>query len=214
MTPRFGRARRSPPRTVSRRPMPSLWRMPLNTGYRSSYRPQPWEPQPMLPQLLVLGLLAPMRCLRKETATSIRPRASTRACSSLLHRAAIATGSIFAMLANKRVSSAAANNPIRIIFATCNRGRSAAKPAMSSRCRSAARITARSIAPATSSPGGRRPGSTLSRSPVSSGGKPGSMIRKFAVRRRLTIASASDDASEARSEQVAIGRAADGQGRE
>jgi hypothetical protein len=60
-------------------------------------------------------------------------------------------------VAHKRVSSAAANNPIRIISATCSRGRSAARPAMNSPSRSAARIIARSIAPATSGPGGRRP---------------------------------------------------------
>ena len=52
---------------------------------------------------------------REETTTSIRPRASTRACSSLRHRGAIETASTFAMLPDRRVSSAAANNPIRII---------------------------------------------------------------------------------------------------
>lgn len=56
-----------------------------------------------------------------------QPPASTRACSSLRRRGAIVTGSTFAMLPNKRASFAAANNPIPIIFATCNRGRSAAK---------------------------------------------------------------------------------------
>src|SRR5262249_5039050 len=81
------------------------------------------------------------------------------------------------MWPNKRVSSADANNPIRIIFATCNRGRSAAKPATNSPSRSAARITAPSIAPGTSRPGGSPPVSTPLRSPVSSGDKPGSMIR-------------------------------------
>ena len=50
------------------------------------------------------------------------------------------------MLRNKRASSAAANNPIRIIFATCNRGRSVVKSAMNSPSRFAAHITARSIA--------------------------------------------------------------------
>ena len=39
------------------------------------------EPQPMLPQLLVLSVLASMRCVRRETTTSISPTASTRACS-------------------------------------------------------------------------------------------------------------------------------------
>jgi hypothetical protein len=49
------------------------------------------------------------------------------ACSALQRRGAIATASTFAMWPTKRVSFAAASNPIRIIFATCNRGRSAAK---------------------------------------------------------------------------------------
>jgi hypothetical protein len=87
------------------------------------------------------------------------------------------------MSPNNRVSSAAANNPIRIIFATCNRGHSAAKRATSSPSRSAARITARSIAPATSRPGGRRPASTPLRSPASSGDKPDSVIGKSITRR-------------------------------
>jgi hypothetical protein len=39
----------------------------------------------------------------------------------------IVTASTFAMLPNKRISFAAASNRIRIIFATCNRGRLAAK---------------------------------------------------------------------------------------
>ena len=47
----------------------------------------------------------------------------------------------------------------------------------------AARIIAQSIAPAMSRPGGRRRGSTPSRSPVSSGGKPGSMIRTILTSR-------------------------------
>src|SRR5262249_9820440 len=80
------------------------------------------------------------------------------------------------MLPRNPVSSAAANNPMRIIFAICNRGRSAAKRATNSQSHSAARITARSIVPATSRPGGRRPGSTPLRSRVTSGGKPGSTI--------------------------------------
>jgi hypothetical protein len=74
-------------------------------------------------------------------------------------------------------------NPIRIISATCNHGRSAAKPATNSPSRSAARITAPSIAPATSGRGGRRPASIPLRSPVNSGDKPGSMIRKIITRR-------------------------------
>src|SRR6516225_8434006 len=48
---------------------------------------------------------------------------------------------------------------------------------------SAARITAPSIAPATNRPGGRQPASIPSRSPGSSGDKPGSMIRKSITRR-------------------------------
>ena len=82
------------------------------------------------------------------------------------------------MSPNNRVSSAGANNPIRIIFATCNHGRSAVKRATNSPSRSAARITARSIALATSRPGGRRPASIPLGSPATSGGKPGLMIRK------------------------------------
>jgi len=98
-------------------------------------------------------------------------------------RGATATGSTFVMSPNKRVSFAAAKNPIHIIFAACNRGRSAANRATNSRSRSAVRITARSIAPATSRPGGRRPALTPLRSPVSSGDKPGSMIGKSITRR-------------------------------
>ena len=58
----------------------------------------------------------------KEAASSISPTASKRACSSLPHHGVIATASTFAMLPNKRASSAAANNPIRIIFATATAG--------------------------------------------------------------------------------------------
>ncbi len=47
--------------------------------------------------------------------------------SPLRHRGVIAIASTFAMLPNKRASFAAANNSTRIIFATCNRGRSAAR---------------------------------------------------------------------------------------
>jgi ERF superfamily len=139
------------------------------------------DPPPL--QQLMRVWLAPMRRSRKETATSISPTASTRACSSLRRRGAIETPSTFATLPSKHVSSAAANNPIRIISATCSRGRSAAKSAMNSPSRSAARIIARSIAPAMSRPGGRRPASTPSRSPVSCGDKPGSMIHKSITRR-------------------------------
>ena len=153
--------------------------MPLNTGYRKSRRPKPRKPKTTLLQLL----LAPMRHALRRAATLISPTASTRACSSFQHRGAIVAASIFAMLRNERASFAAANNPIRIIFATCNRGRSAAGQATNSPSRCAARITARSIAPAMSRPGGRRPVSTRSRSPVSSGDKPGSMIRKILTRR-------------------------------
>ena len=94
-------------------------------------------------------------------------------------RVAIVTGSTFVMSPNKRASSAAANNPIRIIFATCNRGRSAAKRATNSPSRSAVCITAPSIAPATSRPGGRRPASIPLRSPGSSGGKLATAARLF-----------------------------------
>ena len=160
--------------------MPSLWRTLLNTG---SHRPQPRKPPTALLQALMPMLLAPTRRSRKEAATSISPTASTRAGSSLRHRGAIVTASTFVMSPNNRVSSAAANNPIRIIFATCNRGHSAAKRATSSPSRSAARITARSIAPATSRPGGRRPASTPLRSPASSGDKPDSVIGKSITRR-------------------------------
>ena len=76
-------------------------------------------------QELRLKLLAPMRHARKKTATLISPTAST--FSPLGHRGAIVTASIFAMLPNRRVWSAAANNPIHIISATCSRERSAAK---------------------------------------------------------------------------------------
>jgi hypothetical protein len=52
------------------------------------------------------------------------------------------------VLLNKHVSSVGPNNPILIIFAICNHGRSAAKQATNSPYRSAARIAAPSIAPA------------------------------------------------------------------
>jgi hypothetical protein len=75
MAPRSGRSRRSLPRTASRRLTPSLLRTPLNTSYRNSRRRKPRKPQPTLLQVL------PMRRARKETAISISPTASTRACS-------------------------------------------------------------------------------------------------------------------------------------
>jgi hypothetical protein len=87
------------------------------------------------------------------------------------------------MLPSRRASSAAASNPTRIIFATCNRLRSAAKRATNLPYPYAARITARSVAPATSRPGGMRSASTPSRSPVTSGNKFGSTIRKMVTRR-------------------------------
>jgi hypothetical protein len=137
MGPRFGRARRSPPRTGSWRLTPSLWSMPLSTGYRSSHHPQ--QPQTtLLPELTVLE---PMRRSQRETATSITPTASTRACSPLRQRGTIETASTFAMSPSKRALFAAANNLIRIISAAYNRGRSAARPAMNSLSRSAALIT-------------------------------------------------------------------------
>src|SRR6516225_1130183 len=163
--------------------MPSLWRTPLNAGYRNSHGLQPRKPPTALLQALMSILLAPTRCSRKEAVTSISLTASTRASSLLRDRGAIVTRSTFVMSPNKHVSSADASNPIRIIFATCNHGRSAAKRATNSPSRSAARITARSIAPATNGHGGRRPASIPLRSLVSSGDKPGSMIRKNISRR-------------------------------
>ena len=131
-----------------------------------------------VPQLLALTCWQPMRCVAKGKR---RPRSGQghrqERARDRDSRGAIATASTFAMSPNRRASSAAASNPIRITSASCSRARSAARSAMSSPSRSAARITARSIAPATSGPGGRRPASTPSRSPASSGGKPGSMIR-------------------------------------
>jgi hypothetical protein len=59
----------------------------------------------------------------------------------------------------------------------------AAKRVTNSPSRSAAHITARCIAPATNRPGGRQPVSIPSRSPVSSGDKPDSMIRGMVTRR-------------------------------
>jgi hypothetical protein len=56
-----------------------------------------------------------------------------------------------------------------IIFATCSRGRSAARRAKNSLYRCAVRITAQSIAPATSAHGGRPPVSTRSKPRASSG---------------------------------------------
>jgi ERF superfamily len=50
----WARRRRFPPRTASRRPMPSLWRTPLNTGYQSSHLPQPRKPQTTLLQAFML----------------------------------------------------------------------------------------------------------------------------------------------------------------
>ena len=93
------------------------------------------------------------------------------------HRAAIATGSTFAVLPSKRVSSAAASNPIRTILATCSRGRSAAKRAMNSPFRSVAHSNARFTMPTTSRPDGRRPPMIPSRSPIGFGNKPALMTR-------------------------------------
>src|SRR5438309_3092055 len=50
----LGRVRRLPLRTASRQPMPSLWRMPLNGGYRSSHHPMQLHPQTISHQRLRL----------------------------------------------------------------------------------------------------------------------------------------------------------------
>jgi len=97
----------------------------------------------------------------QETVTTERTdaatrTASTRASSRLTHHGVTATGSTFALLPKSRASSAVASLPTRITCATCSRVRSAAKPVMNSRCRSAVSITARCIAPPTSARGGRR----------------------------------------------------------
>ena len=69
---------------------------------------------------------------------------------------ATATKSIFGLSPSSRASCVRANLRIRTTCDSCSRVRSAAKPAMNSPSRSAARIIARFIAPATSRPGGRR----------------------------------------------------------
>jgi hypothetical protein len=91
------------------------------------------------------------------------------ACSRLLHRGGIATGSTCAMSRSSHVSSAAVSRRMPIIFGTCSRGRSAARPATNLRSLCAAHITARFIARATSKHGGALQASTPSRSPGSSG---------------------------------------------
>src|SRR5262245_41559850 len=63
ISPRFGRRRRSPPRTASRQPMPSLWRTPLSGGYPSSHRPKARKPQTTVLQAFMLISLAPMQRL-------------------------------------------------------------------------------------------------------------------------------------------------------
>ena len=104
-----------------------------------------------------------------KAPTPVKRTASTRACSRSRHRGAIATGSTFAMLPNRRVSSAAASNRIPITSDLPSRGRSAARSAMSSRSRSVAGIIARCIAQATSGPGGGGRHRPRSRSPAGSG---------------------------------------------
>ena len=74
------------------------------------------------------------------TASSHRPTASTRASLQLPRPAAIATGSTFGLSPSSLASSAAASRRTRTICATCSHARSAARPATSSRSRSAASI--------------------------------------------------------------------------
>jgi hypothetical protein len=78
--------------------------------------------------------------------------------------------------------SLAASRATRTTFGSCSHVRSAARPATNSRCRSAASITGRFIAPLTSAPSGSKPASTRSRSRGSFGTRPAEPKRKRALR--------------------------------
>ena len=114
------------------------------------------------------------RCCRtpqpeRQRGWSMRPAGSTRACSPSARRSAIATRSTCDLWPNNRACCAAASPRTPITSDLCSRARLAARRAMNSPSRSAARITARFIAPATRKPGGSKPASIRSRSPASFG---------------------------------------------
>jgi len=104
-------------------------------------------------------------CTLGVSPVGITPTGSTTACSRSPPRGAIVAASTYALSLSSLASSAAASHRTRIIFDTCSHGRSAVRPAMNSRCRFAASITAPFIARATSEDGGTPPASTQSKSP-------------------------------------------------
>jgi hypothetical protein len=167
-----GLGRRLPPRTSSRRPTPNSSRMPLNRGWRSLLQPKQTPRTMMLRQL-------PMQIRKKrarpQALTLTDSPASTRAFSPLPHHGGTATASTFALSPSSHALSAVVSHPTRIICATCSRAPSAARPAMSSPCRSAECTIVRCIARATSGHGGKRPASIQSRSRASCGRAPASM---------------------------------------
>ena len=99
ISPRFGRARRSPPRTASRRPTPSSWRTPLNAGSRGSQHPNavplPNDASSLAP------IAGPRRPLPAKAPTLVKRTASTRASSRSRRHGAIATGSICGYVAQQ-----------------------------------------------------------------------------------------------------------------
>ena len=106
---------------------------------------------------------------RRVFSTANNPQGSTRASCPCPSPGAIEAASTCCLLPGSLASSAAASPRTPTTCASCSRARSAEKSVTSSRCRSAVGTTAQPIAPATSSPGGRPPASTRSRSPASSG---------------------------------------------
>ena len=146
ISPRVGRGRRSLPRTHSPSTTPSSWRMPSNSGYRSSDRPK-------VRRRTMMGraasgsreLAVSWQASKPPEVHSAKP-ASTRASSRSPRPAAIATGTIFDTSPGSPASSAAASRRTRIICASRSHGRSAARPATSSLSRSAASIIGSCIA--------------------------------------------------------------------
>ena len=169
--------------------MPSSWRTPLNAGFQSSHRPKPRDNRTH--DRASTPTAGPHQAATAERTDPDQARASTRASSQSPSRVATATGSTFDMSPDSLASSVAASPRTRTICASRNRARSGARPATSSRSRSAASIIGWCIAWATREPGGRKLASIPSKRPASSGNarawtSPSPTVRK-SRRKRLSV---------------------------
>ena len=155
----------------------------MNTGCRSSHRPQPRKPQPTLLQALMLIVVGAHETLARGNGDLDQPDgidksvlviATPRRYRNREHLRYVAQQAC--LICGRKPS-----DPHHLRYLQPRAlGRKASDEFAVPLCRS---IIARSIASATSGPGGRRPASTRSRSPASSGGKPGSMIRTILTSR-------------------------------